>query len=254
MPLYADYSLTLAEGFASGLHCMRMMWPFSSPQWSRIWSPSMSFRAFFEKASRLAANYAKSHVYPIRCSEDHVSLVRATLHCQVADFPCVYLGVPLSTHRLPKAALQPLDKVTSRVPAWKQGRLLNRSGRLNLAKSTLAVISVHISMAVAVTPWAIKTMETLIRAFLWNGSETVSSGKCAWINVCCPTSLGGLGLPNLCLTCFTLRLRWLWLAHVDARAWQGLRLPVDWHTMDFFDASVFIRLGNGEITLFRMDN
>lgn len=133
----------------------------------------------FGHASGLATNYAKSHVYPIRCLDNHVSLVKDILRCQVADFPCPYLGVPLSIGRLPKAALQPLvDKIASRIPAWK-GRLLNRSGHLTLAKSTLAAIPVHISMAITVAPWAIKTIETLIRGFLWAGSETVCDGKCA---------------------------------------------------------------------------
>ena len=54
-------------------------------------------------------------------------------------FPITYLGAPLSTGPLPKSQYRPLiDKVASKLPAW-QGRLMSRSGRLTLVKSTLYV-------------------------------------------------------------------------------------------------------------------
>jgi hypothetical protein len=39
-----------------------------------------------------------------------------------------------------------INKVTKRLPPWK-GRMLNMSGHLILARSTLCAIPVHISMA-----------------------------------------------------------------------------------------------------------
>jgi hypothetical protein len=61
--------------------------------------------SLFEKASGLAANYTKSHIYPINYSEDQISLVYSILSCSITDFPCTYLGVPLSIKRFPKTAL-----------------------------------------------------------------------------------------------------------------------------------------------------
>jgi hypothetical protein len=59
--------------------------------------------------------------------------------------------------------MQPLvDKVANCLPAWKGG-LINRSGHLILAQSTLCAILVHISMALQIAPWVVKDIETLIR-------------------------------------------------------------------------------------------
>jgi hypothetical protein len=118
--------------------------------------------ALFEGASGPAANFSKSHVYPINCLDEQISLVRSILSCSIAEFPCTYLGVPLSIKRIPKVTFRSLvDKVARRLPPW-QGRLLNRVGRLVLAKSTLSAIPVHISMVISVAPWAIKAVEMLI--------------------------------------------------------------------------------------------
>jgi hypothetical protein len=73
--------------------------------------------------------------------------------------------------RLPKSTMQPvIDKVAKRLPPWK-GRMLNKSGRLILARSTLRAILVHISMATKIAPWAIRAITKLVQGFLWCGSE-----------------------------------------------------------------------------------
>jgi hypothetical protein len=84
----------------------------------------------FRQASGLATNINKSKAFPIRCDEERLSVITHTLGCQCADFPCTYLGVPLSPWRLLKSAMQPVvDKVAKRLSPWK-GMMLNRSGRL----------------------------------------------------------------------------------------------------------------------------
>jgi hypothetical protein len=50
----------------------------------------------FLQASMLATNINKSNAFPIRCDEEQVSVITHALGCQCADFPCTYLGVPLS--------------------------------------------------------------------------------------------------------------------------------------------------------------
>jgi hypothetical protein len=42
--------------------------------------------ALFEGASGLAANFSKSHVYPINCSDEQISLVCSILSCSIAEF------------------------------------------------------------------------------------------------------------------------------------------------------------------------
>jgi hypothetical protein len=70
-------------------------------------------------------------------------------------------------------------------------------------------------MATRIAPWAIQAIDKLIVAPLvrLRGS---SGGKCvvAWDNAVCPKQFSGLGIPNLQLIGFALRLCWLWLARV----------------------------------------
>lgn len=104
--------------------------------------------SLFEKASDLAANYTNSHVYLINYSEEPISMVLSILYCSIIDLPCTYLGVLLSNTRIPKDTLKSLvNKITRRLPPW-QGRLLNWSGHLILAKATLSAVPMHISMAI----------------------------------------------------------------------------------------------------------
>jgi hypothetical protein len=178
----------------------------------------------FRQASGLATNINKSKAFPIRCDEEQLSVITHTLGCEYADFPCTCLGVPLSPWRLPKSAMQPVvDKVAKWLSPWK-GRMLNRSGRLIFARSTLCAIPVYISMATKIAPSAIHAIEKLVRGFLWCGSEVAVGGRCAvaWVNAACPVQYGGLGIPNLQLMGFALRLRWLWLDRVDSdKTWSG---------------------------------
>jgi hypothetical protein len=191
---------------------------------------------FFPRTSGLATNINKSKAFPIRCDEEQLSVITHTLGCQCADFPCTYLGVPLSPKRLPKSAMQSvIDKV---------------------ARSTLCAIPVHISMATKIAPWAIRAIEKLVRGFLWCGSEVAVGGKCAvaWVNAACPVQHGGLGIPNLQLMGFALRLRWLWLDRVDSdKTWSGYFFRADRSAQAFFEASVTMQVDDGSRALFWSD-
>lgn len=60
--------------------------------------------------------------------------------CQIKDFPCQYLGLPLHTRALRRVDIQPLiDKVVARLSAWK-GKLLNKAGILVLVNTMLTAI------------------------------------------------------------------------------------------------------------------
>lgn len=70
----------------------------------------------------------------------------------------------------------------------------------------------------------------------------------AWPTVCCPTSCGGLGMVNLRLSGFALRVRWLWMQRTEE--WSGLPIKIEHEVQALFDASVIVHVGNGEQTLF----
>lgn len=162
----------------------------------------------FAGALGLLTNVDKCLLSPIQCSDDQVTLVQQAFPCQVSPFPCRYLGVPLSVVKLQCSVEQQLvDAVARRILTWKAG-LLNTAGRLTITRAMLSAIPVHISITCSLSAWAIKQIDKRHHAFLWCGSEVVSRGKCrvAWPVVCFPWDYGGLGLPDLCILGFALRL------------------------------------------------
>jgi len=80
-------------------------------------------------------------------------------------------------------------------------------------------------MAVKISPWVIKCIDSYRRGFLWSGAESAKGGHCwlAWLGVCKPTELGGLGIVDLQRFGYALRMRWLWLKRTDdSRTWCDL--------------------------------
>jgi hypothetical protein len=91
-------------------------------------------------ASGLFNNAQKSNIYPIRCSHDAIYEVQSLLPCIVASFPCKYLGLPLSLHKLNKQQFQPfVDKIADQLPNWKAD-LMTRARRRVLVQHVLLAI------------------------------------------------------------------------------------------------------------------
>jgi hypothetical protein len=164
----------------------------------------------FQASSSLGCNISKCQIVPIRCDDVQVQLTQELFPCPIKEFLIQYLGVPLSTTKLSKSALQPLtDRMANRLPAWK-GRLLHRSGRLTLIKTTLAVMPIYTTISHNLPTWLLKSFTTIFRAFLWSGTKATHGGKClvTWDKVQRPRELGGLGVFYLKLIGRALRLRW----------------------------------------------
>lgn len=88
-------------------------------------------------------------------------------------------------------------------------------------------------------------------------SESAQGVHClvTWNKVCRPVEYGGLGLHNLQLLNFLLRLRWLWLQRVEQdRPWSGFAIHLKSEVSDLFKASTKSLVGNGCITLFWSDS
>jgi hypothetical protein len=195
----------------------------------------------FEGASGLGCNIAKCQLAPIRCSKDQVNMAVTIFPYQKVDFSIKHLGLPLSTSKLPKLALQPLaDRVADKQPAWKGG-LLHSSGRLTLIKMTLCVVPIYTSISVSLPGWLLKAIQRIMKAFLWSGTAVVQNGACimSWSRVQRPLSCGGLEMPELKLLGIALGARWLWLHHADmSRSWVSLPSSEDAMTVAFFNASI----------------
>ncbi|KAM0878385.1 hypothetical protein ACQ4PT_034904 [Festuca glaucescens] len=222
------------------------------PELAALWGVLRCFGC----ASGLVANPAKSSAAPIRCPDEVLELVSASLPCSVVPLPTSYLGLPLSVRKPRKSELHAvLDRLAAKLPFWK-ARLLSREGRLVYVQAVLTSSVVYQLMALDLDPWFIKAVDKLRRGFLWAGSADARGGCCmvAWRLVCQPKSLGGLGLHNLRYMNVALQTRWLWLQKTDgAKPWGGLDLQVANDSVALFNASVRIIIGSGEAVLFWED-
>ncbi|CAN6246948.1 unnamed protein product [Urochloa humidicola] len=202
----------------------------------------------FGEASGLVTNMNKSAVYPIRCENINVQEVMEGFQCQIKEFPCTYLGLPLHFRQLHRVEIQPLvEKLANRLPSWK-GRFLNRAGRLKLLNTVLSSMPTYFLTAFAPKKWLIKRLDKIQRAFLWKGSEEVRGGHCLvkWAKVKRPKKLGGLGVLDLDLFSRALRLRWLWFQWVEPdRPWVGSDVPCNEVDKQLFRASTWVTVGNG---------
>jgi hypothetical protein len=99
--------------------------------------------------------------------------VQHVFPCQLVHFPCKYLGVPLSVHKLCKVDLHPLvDMVVDHLPMSKSHRM-SRASRTSLTKVMISAIPIHVLIVVEVSPWIIKMVDKLQRAFIWTGFDMV---------------------------------------------------------------------------------
>lgn len=106
--------------------------------------------------------------------------------------------------------------------------------------------------------WVLEEIDKRRRGFLWTGKEKALGAHCtvAWPTVCRPTDYGGLGLLDLKMASFALRLRWLWLKKTDANwPWKNLQLEFAWDTVlqHMFQTSIQIQLRDGNLALFWQD-
>ncbi|WVZ69533.1 hypothetical protein U9M48_018306 [Paspalum notatum var. saurae] len=208
----------------------------------------------FGHATGLRTNISKSSVTPIQCGEDVLATISELLPCEIKNFPCTYLGLPLSIRKLTNADFLPLiDKVADKLPGWKAS-LLCRASRLVLVKAVLSSIPVYLMLALDLPKWVLKAIDRIRRSFLWKGQANANGGNClvSWNAV--QLQFGGLGILNLELMAWALRIRWLWLQKTDpSKPWAGLPVQVHRNAKALFDVAVVSVVGNGETIKFWTD-
>jgi hypothetical protein len=130
----------------------------------------------FGEASGLKTNVQKSTVLPIQCMDEHKTIIQTHLPYQISDFPCTYLGVPLSPHKLTKTQVQPIiEKIADRLPGWKAD-LLTKAGRNILVRSVLTSMLIYLLLALDLPAKALEAIDKIRRGFLWKGRKDVRGG------------------------------------------------------------------------------
>jgi len=86
-------------------------------------------------------------VLPIRCGDAELAVVHNLLPCALTDFPCKYLGLPLSLKKLTKDQIQPMiDRVADQLPGWK-AELMTKVGRKVQVQFVLTNMLIYLIMA-----------------------------------------------------------------------------------------------------------
>ena len=210
----------------------------------------------FGEATWLKTNLQKSNVLPIRCEDTDISTVQTLLPCALVDFPCKYLGLPLSLKRLTKEQVQPyIDRIADQLQGWK-ANLMTKAGRRVQVQFVLTGMLIYLFMAVEFPAWAIKAIDKIRRGFLWRGRREARGGHCVitWLKVCRPKELGGLGISDLKTLGWSLKMRWIWLQKTEPnRPWADFNIHMPEHIRAFFAAVIYTEVGDGTTTLFWTD-
>ncbi|KAJ9705958.1 hypothetical protein PVL29_003867 [Vitis rotundifolia] len=93
--------------------------------------------AWFEAASGLRINLAKSELIPVG-EIDNIEDMAVELGCKVGFLPSVYLGLPLGAHHKASSMWDGVEeRMRKKLACWKR-QYISKGGRLTLIKSTLA--------------------------------------------------------------------------------------------------------------------
>jgi hypothetical protein len=135
-------------------------------------------------------------------------------NCQVASFPCYYLGLPLHYKKLPSSFMHEMtQKIANQLPGWKRSLMAYR-GRELLIKFVLTALPTYFLSVFKMPKWGYNKMDRFRRNFLWRGNdyENVKGGHCLvnWQKCTRPKRLGGLGIKDLEKFSRALMLRGLW--------------------------------------------
>ncbi|RVW43782.1 hypothetical protein CK203_074034 [Vitis vinifera] len=123
---------------------------------------------WFEAASGLRINLAKSEVIPVGEVED-IEMLAVELGCKVGTLPSVYLGLPLGAKHKAMAMWDGVEaRMRRRLALWKR-QYLSKGGRITLIKSTLASMPIYQLSLFRMPKLVVKRLEKLQRDFLWGG-------------------------------------------------------------------------------------
>ena len=166
--------------------------------------------AWFEAASGLRINLAKSELIPVGEVEEIEEMV-VELGCRVGSLPTIYLGLPLGAQHKAISMWDGVEeRMRRRLALWKR-QYISKGGRITLIKSTLASISIYQLSLFRMPKIVAKRLEKVQRDFLWGGGSLERKVHLInWEVVCTQKEKGGLGIWKIDLLNKALLGKWIW--------------------------------------------
>ena len=133
----------------------------------------------FYLVSGLKLNLAKSNQFGVGVPVEEVECMASIVGCRVANFPFMYLGLPVGDNM---ARIKGWDSLVERfrvkLSKWKV-KALSIGGRSTLIKSVLGGLGIYYLSLFVMPVTIVKKLESLRATFFWGGTETEK--KMAWI-------------------------------------------------------------------------
>ncbi|KAJ9698913.1 hypothetical protein PVL29_007804 [Vitis rotundifolia] len=166
--------------------------------------------AWFEVASRLRINLAKSELIPVG-EVAEIEDMAVELGCRVGSLPIVYLGLPLGAyHKTPSIWDGVEERMRRRLALWKR-QYISKGGRITLIKSTLANMPIYHLSLFRMPKIVAKRLKKLQRDFLWDGGHLERKVHLInWEVVCTQKEKGGIGLRKITFLNKALLGKWVW--------------------------------------------
>jgi len=134
-----------------------------------------------------------------------------------------YLGFKMKYERTTKEDfLDIYDRVASKLSSWK-GRLLNKPGRVTLAKAVLTSLSTYCMQIQWFPQYACDTLDKGVRNFIWHGMNDHAMHMVRWNKIIQPRNKGGLGIRTARLQNTALLGKLVWsLLQSEDKLWVSL--------------------------------
>nr|CAN77770.1 hypothetical protein VITISV_044337 [Vitis vinifera] len=165
---------------------------------------------WFEAASSLRINLAKSEIIPVGVVEE-IDELATELGCRVGSLPSQYLGLPLGAPNKAHSVWDGVEeRMRGRLALWKR-QYISKSGRITLIKSILTSMPIYQMSLFRMPKTVARRLEKVQRDFLWGeGNLERKAHLVNWEVVCADKNKGGLGLRKLALLNKALLGKWIW--------------------------------------------
>ncbi|XP_026378866.1 uncharacterized protein LOC113273346 [Papaver somniferum] len=165
---------------------------------------------WYQCISGLKTNFSKCNLFGVGNVQD-IEGMAEIMGCSCDCFPTQYLGMPLGDKSNTASKWDRIVEICkARLASWKR-KTLSRAGKLTLIKSVLQSIPIYYLSLFMAPSKVIKSIEKVIRDFLWDKSTTFKKHHwVGWRNVCKSLKVGGLDIRSLKNLNKSLLHKWWW--------------------------------------------